>query len=135
MCGNGAGARRANELSIAIADLGITPRQIADIIAMREAGSISAQGAEQLFGLACESADSAQELAARTSLIVSNDQGQLEAWVDAAIAANKQAADDVRAGKMAAIGRIVGAVLKQAGGSVDGKAAQAMIMKRIGSDA
>jgi hypothetical protein len=36
---------------------------------------------------------------------------------------------------MAAIGRIVGAVVKQAGGSVDGKAAQAMIMKRIGSDA
>ena len=102
---------------------------------MREAGSISAQGAEQLFGLACESSDSAQELAARASLIVSNDQGQLEAWVDAAIAANKQAADDVRAGKMAAIGRIVGAVVKQAGGSVDGKAAQAMIMKRIGSDA
>ena len=130
-----AGARRANELSIAIADLGITPRQIADIIAMREAGSISAQGAEQLFGLACESSDSAQELAASASLIVSNDQGQLEAWVDAAIAANKQAADDVRAGKMAAIGRIVGAVVKQAGGSVDGKAAQAMIMKRIGSEA
>lgn len=130
-----AGARRANELSIAIADLGITPRQIADIIAMREAGSISAQGAEQLFGLACESADTAQELAQRAGLIVTNDQGQLEAWVDAAIAANKQAADDVRAGKMAAIGRIVGAVVKQAGGSVDGKAAQAMIMKRIGSDA
>ncbi len=130
-----AGARRANELSIAIADLGITPRQIAEIIAMRESGSISAQGSEQLFSLACESPDAAQELAQRAGLIVSNDQGQLEAWVDAAIAANTQAAADVRAGKMAAIGRIVGAVVKQAGGSVDGKAAQAMIMKRIGRDA
>jgi Asp-tRNA(Asn)/Glu-tRNA(Gln) amidotransferase B subunit len=34
---------------------------------------------------------------------------------------------------MAAIGRIVGAVVKQAGGSVDGKVVQAAILKRLGS--
>ncbi len=127
-----AGARRANELGKTVADLGITPRQVAQIIALREAGSISAQGADQLFGLACESPLDASQLAESAGILVSNDQGQLEAWVDAAIAANPQPAEDVRSGKLAAIGRIVGAVLKQSGGSVDGKAATAMILKRLG---
>ncbi len=127
-----AGARRANESGKSVAQLGITPGQIAELVAMRESGSISAQGADQLFGLACESSDSVSEIATRAGLLVSNDQGQLEAWVDAAIAANAQAAEDVRAGKLAAIGRIVGSVVKAAGGSVDGKAAQAMIIKRLG---
>ena len=65
-------------------------------------------------------------------LLAVQDDGQLIAWVDAAIAANAQAADDVRAGKMAAIGRLVGAVMKQAGGAVDGKRAQACILSRLG---
>lgn len=129
-----AGARRANEKGIAVVDLGITPRQVADIIALRVAGSLSAQGADQLFGITCDSQDAAGDLASRAGLLVSNDAGQMQAWVDAAIAANAQAAEDVRSGKMAAIGRIVGAVVKQAGGSVDGKAAQAMILRRLGRE-
>ena len=126
-----AGARRANERGVGVEVLGITPAQVAQIVAMRESGAISAQGADQLFGLACESPKCAADLAATAGLLVSTDQGELEGWVDAAIAANTQAADDVRAGKMAAIGRIVGAVVKQAGGSVDGKTAQAMILARL----
>ncbi len=127
-----AGSRHANERGVAVCDLGITPQQIAQIVAMREASELSAQGADQLFGLACSSPQSARELAVEAGLLVSNDSGQLDAWVDAAIAANAQAAADVRSGKMAAIGRIVGAVVKQAGGSVDGKAAQVVILKRLG---
>ena len=130
-----AGSRHANERGVEVWDLGITPQQIAQIVAMRDAGEISAQGADQLFGLSCSSTESARALAAAAGLLVSNDSGQLEAWVDAAIAANAQAAADVRSGKMAAIGRIVGAVVKQAGGSVDGKAAQAVILKRLGGSA
>lgn len=127
-----AGARRANEKGVPVGKLGITPAQIAGIIDLRESGSISAQAADQLFGHCCESPDDPRDIAARAGLLIAKDDGQLEKWVDAAIAANAQAAQDVRAGKMAAIGRIVGAVVKQAGGSVDGKAAQAMILKRLG---
>jgi len=64
--------------------------------------------------------------------IVVRDEGQLNAWVDAAIAANEQAANDVRAGKMAAIGRIVGAVMKLSGGKVDAKSVNDAIKARLG---
>ena len=127
-----AGAKHANERGVALAKLGITPAQVAGIVALRDAGAISAQGVDQLFGLACDSSEDPQALAASAGLLVANDEGQLTQWTDAAIAANAQASADVRAGKMAAIGRIVGAVVKQGGGSVDGKAATAMILKRLG---
>ncbi len=128
-----AGARRANETGVAVHELGISPRAVARIVALRESGRVSAQGADQLFGLACSDGDDVEAMAEKHGLLVSNDVGQLDAWVDAAIAANAQAAADVRSGKMAAIGRIVGAVVKQSGGSVDGKAVQAAILKRLGS--
>jgi len=128
-----AGARRANETGVAVHELGISPCAVARIVALREAGRVSAQGADQLFGLACSDGDDVEAMAEKNGLLVSNDAGQLDAWVDAAIATNAQAAADVRAGKMAAIGRIVGAVVKQSGGGVDGKAVQAAILKRLGS--
>jgi len=127
-----AGARRANETGVAVHELGISPRAVARIVALRESGRVSAQGADQLFGMACTDGDDVDTMAEKNGLLVSNDTGQLDAWVDAAIAAHAQAAADVRAGKMAAIGRIVGAVVKQSGGSVDGKAVQAAILKRLG---
>jgi Asp-tRNA(Asn)/Glu-tRNA(Gln) amidotransferase B subunit len=51
--------------------------------------------------------------------------------VDQAIAANAQASADVRAGKMAAIGRIVGAVMKLAGGKADAKTVNERILARL----
>jgi Asp-tRNA(Asn)/Glu-tRNA(Gln) amidotransferase B subunit len=41
----------------------------------------------------------------------------------------------VRAGKGAAIGRIVGAVMKLAGGKADAKTVNERIMRRLGGDA
>jgi aspartyl-tRNA(Asn)/glutamyl-tRNA(Gln) amidotransferase subunit B len=125
-------ARRANETGSAIERLGIAPAQVAAIVALREAGEVSAQSADLLLARCCESSEQPKEIAEREGLLVKRDEGQLMAWVDAAIAANSQAAADVRSGKLAAIGRIVGAVVKQAGGSVDGKAAQEAILRRLG---
>ena len=126
-----AAARRANEVGTTVERLGITPVQVAKVAALREGGLISAQSADALLGHCCATDEDPESIARREGLLVQRDEGQLQAWVDAAIAAHEQAASDVRAGKMAAIGRIVGAVVKQAGGSVDGKAAQEAIVKRL----
>ena len=75
--------------------------------------------------------DAATDAAERLGLLVVQDDASLDAWVDQAIAANPQAAADVRAGKGAAIGRIVGAVMKLAGGKADAKAVNARIMQRL----
>jgi aspartyl-tRNA(Asn)/glutamyl-tRNA(Gln) amidotransferase subunit B len=126
------GLKYANERGVALAGAGISPAQLAGILALRESGDLPAQSVDALFAELCAGDGDAREVAQRMGLLAVQDDGQLIAWVDAAIAANAQAADDVRAGKMAAIGRLVGAVMKQAGGAVDGKRAQACILSRLG---
>jgi aspartyl-tRNA(Asn)/glutamyl-tRNA(Gln) amidotransferase subunit B len=61
------------------------------------------------------------------------DTGELEQIVERAIASNQDAVDKVRAGKVQAIGAIVGAVMRETKGRADGGEVQRMIRERIGS--
>jgi len=129
-----AGAKRANERGVAIESLGITPAQVAEVISLREMNSIGPQAADQLFGLLCEHGDAAvtaSTLAERNGLSQVRDEGQLDAWVAAAIEAQPQAAADVAAGKVAAVGRLVGHVMKLSGGKADAKAINEKLMAKL----
>jgi aspartyl-tRNA(Asn)/glutamyl-tRNA(Gln) amidotransferase subunit B len=126
------GAKHANERGTGVHAIGISAAQVAGILGLREQGAIGPQAVDPLFGALCGSDEGAKTAAERLGLIVVRDEGQLNAWVDAAIAANEQAANDVRAGKMAAIGRIVGAVMKLSGGKVDAKSVNDAIKARLG---
>ena len=124
-------AKRANESGCGVHQLGISADQIAGVIKLREADELGTQSIDALLALLSGSDDSARELAEREGLLVIVDESQLDAWCDEAIAANEQAAEDVRNGKMAAIGRLVGHVMKSSGGSVDAKSVQAGLRKKL----
>ena len=147
------GAKRANERSsvaaiedadsdaaspasaVLISDLGITAHAVGALTALREAGSVSAAGADELFGLLCEpdNRDTPPEsLAQSRGLLLVRDDAAIDAWVQQAIDANPQAAADVRAGKEAAAGRIVGAAAKLAAGKADAAELRKRIMAALG---
>jgi len=128
------GAKFANERGAALHALGVSPTQVAEIMALREKGTIGPQVADQLYGLLCEPAHagaSPAALAESMGLVQVRDEGQLDAWVDDAIKAQPQAAADVAAGKMAAIGRLVGHVMKLSGGKADAKAINEKLAARL----
>ncbi|NUQ69051.1 MAG: hypothetical protein HUU18_12355, partial [Phycisphaerales bacterium] len=90
------------------------------------------QGVEPLFDAMCERPEAtAEQLAAELGLLVEQDATAVEAWVDRAIAENPQAADDVRAGKAAAAGRIIGAAMKHAAGAADAKQLREIVLKKL----
>jgi aspartyl-tRNA(Asn)/glutamyl-tRNA(Gln) amidotransferase subunit B len=125
-------AKHANERGVELSALGLAPAQIAGILALREAGAIGPQAVDPLIGgLLAETGAEPKSVAEKLGLVVVRDEGQLNAWVDAAIAANEAAANDVRSGKMAAIGRIVGAVMKLSGGKVDAKSVNEAILRKL----
>ena len=128
-------SKRANELGCPLERAGLSPAQVAGIVALRESGTLGAQNVDALVAAISGSAESPQDAAARLGLRVVQDDSALDAWVDQAIAANPQAAADVRAGKAAAIGRIVGAAMKLAGGKADAKTVNARIMQRLSGGA
>ena len=127
-----AGAKRANERGCGVHELGIDAAQIASVLALREQGTIGPQAADTLFGLLCATKDAALAVAESNGLLVVRDEGKLMEWVDAAIAANAQAADDVRAGKMAAMGRLVGAVMRLSGGKAEAGSVTDALKSKLG---
>ncbi|MCB9838506.1 MAG: Asp-tRNA(Asn)/Glu-tRNA(Gln) amidotransferase subunit GatB [Phycisphaeraceae bacterium] len=128
------GARRANERGVLTNELGITPAQVAGIIALRQADEIGSSAADDLFGILCESEAEARAEAERHNLLQVRDEGAMQAWVDAALGdpANAKVVEDIRGGKMSAIGRLIGAVMKASGGQADAKLAQAKIKETLG---
>ncbi|MBL9031694.1 MAG: Asp-tRNA(Asn)/Glu-tRNA(Gln) amidotransferase subunit GatB [Phycisphaerae bacterium] len=121
------GLKRANERGIAVHDLGLHPAEIAELGSLRERGLLGSNAADELFGLLadrpCASGPrSVESLARERSLLTLRDDAALDAWCRAAIAAHPKAADDVRAGKPAAIGRLVGEAMKASAGRGDAAA-------------
>jgi aspartyl-tRNA(Asn)/glutamyl-tRNA(Gln) amidotransferase subunit B len=126
-----AGARRANERSRGVHELGITPEQIAQIIELRATNAIGSSAADELFGLLCETDEHAETVAKERGLLQVRDESQLDAWVAQAIAAQPQAAQDFAAGKDAAMGRLVGQVMNLSGGQADAQTVQEKLRARL----
>jgi len=126
-------SKLANERGCLVCDLSITPPQIAQVDQLQKDSKISSNGADQLYALciAAESHAVPEELAQEHNLIQVSDEGALDEWVAAAIEAEPQAADDVRQGKMAAIGRLVGTVMKLSKGQANPKAVQQKLREKL----
>jgi aspartyl-tRNA(Asn)/glutamyl-tRNA(Gln) amidotransferase subunit B len=74
--------------------------------------------------------DPDQVVEARDLAVVS-DEGALNAAIDEAIAANPDVVAKVRAGKVAAVGPLVGAVRKATGGQADAARVRELILARL----
>ncbi len=125
-------ARLANERGCLIDQLGLEAAQVAGVVALRSEDRIGAQSIDPLLVRLSETDEPADAAAELAGMLVVRDDSQLEQWCLAAIEANAQAADDVRSGKMAAIGRLMGHVMKASGGSADAKVVQAKLRELLG---
>jgi aspartyl-tRNA(Asn)/glutamyl-tRNA(Gln) amidotransferase subunit B len=127
-------AKRANELGVEIAELGLSAGQIAAILALREKGTIGAQAVDPLLAelTAGSRGGDPQATAERLGLLQVRDEAAIDAWVAAAIEQNPQSVADLKAGKAAAVGRIVGAAMKLSGGTADAKELPKRIRAALG---
>jgi aspartyl-tRNA(Asn)/glutamyl-tRNA(Gln) amidotransferase subunit B len=107
------------------------PAIMAALITLVEAGRVArivAKGAcDELFAAGEEPA----AFFARRGMLQERDDTRLAAWVAAALAAEPRAAADVRGGKTAAIGRLVGCAMKLSGGAADPKAVREEIIRQL----
>ena len=61
-----------------------------------------------------------------------SDAGQLEAWVKAAMDANPKAVADYQKGNKAAVGALVGGVMKMSKGKANPKMVSQLLIKMLG---
>jgi aspartyl-tRNA(Asn)/glutamyl-tRNA(Gln) amidotransferase subunit B len=111
-----------------------TPEAVAVLAGLVEARTIShGAGKQVLAKLVSEGGDPA-EIVEREGLAQISDTSELEGIVDRAIEAESEAAEQVRAGNEKAIGRIVGAVMKETKGRADGGAVTKLIHERLAAN-
>ena len=125
-------AQTANEREIDAADLGISPAQVARVVALVADGSLSSALARQVVDGVLSTGSDVDALIAERGLKVVSDTGALSAAADDAIAANPDVAEKVRGGKVAAVGPLVGAVMRATRGQADAASVRTILLERLG---
>ncbi len=126
-------ARRSNDSGVPLDDLGMDAAGVARIEELIAQGSLNDKMARQVIDGILAGEGTADEVVAARGLVLVSDDGVLNVAVDEAIAANPGVADKVRDGKVAAVGALVGAVMKATRGQADAGRVKELLLERLGA--
>ncbi len=124
-------ARRANELGVDLAELGVTPHQVAEVQRLVDEGKLTDKLARTVLEGVLNGEGSPAQVMADRGLGVVSDTGALTKAVDEAIASNPDIAAKIREGKVEAAGVLIGAIMKSTRGQADAKAVRELILARL----
>jgi aspartyl-tRNA(Asn)/glutamyl-tRNA(Gln) amidotransferase subunit B len=110
----------------------LTPAALSELVAMVERKALSQSAAKEVLAELTRSGGQPKDVIEQKGLAPIADSGELEAAVERAIESNAAAVEKVRAGKMQAIGAIVGAVMKETKGRADGGEVQRLVKEKLG---
>ena len=116
-------AKNLNAEGIAIANSPVKAEKLAGLIELINKGTISSKIAKTVFDEMWKTGDDAAKIVQDKGLVQITDTKEIEAIVDAVLAANQKAVEDYKGGNAKAIGALVGQVMKQS----KGKANPAMV--------
>ena len=124
-------AARANDQGVAPTELGVTPADVAELLGLIASGTLtSALGRQALDGVIAGEGGVSDVVAARGLAVVSDDSALAEA-IDAALAAQPDAAQKVRDGNQGALGPLIGAAMKATGGKADAAKVRQLLLARL----
>src|SRR5439155_10760326 len=106
----------ANERNVSVHGLRIDPPRLAQVSAMIDQNQLAASSALALLRELSQQETDVQALAEKLGLTQVSDASAIDAAIETAIAANPKAVADFKSGKQAAMGSLVGAVMKGAKG-------------------
>ena len=118
---------RLNADGKSVAQSPVAAAHLGGLAALLASGTLSSKGAKDVFARMWKSGKDPKALVDELGLSQVSDDKQVMEWVRQALAANPKAAADLRGGKDAAIGSIVGGVMKLS----KGKANPALVNKLI----
>lgn len=131
---NGPLRQLANEQQIDVSELKITSEQIAGIIQLIEEGKVnfSIASSKILPALISNENATALDIATKENLLQTSDTGELEAWIDEALASMPDKVKEYQKGKKGLIGLFVGQVKKISKGKADPKITTELLQKKLG---
>jgi aspartyl-tRNA(Asn)/glutamyl-tRNA(Gln) amidotransferase subunit B len=125
-------SRRLNAQETSIEASPVSAAQLATLVGRIADGTVSNNGARQVFEALWNGAADVDAVIAEKGLKQMADTGALEAIVAQVIAANAKSVDEFRAGKEKALNALVGQVMKASQGKANPAQATALLKAKIG---
>ncbi|MGH3930244.1 MAG: Asp-tRNA(Asn)/Glu-tRNA(Gln) amidotransferase subunit GatB [Pseudonocardiaceae bacterium] len=125
-------SQQANSRGTELAELPVTPQQVARVVALVAEGALTNKLARQVIDGVLEGEGEPDEIVTARGLAVVSDDSALAAAVEEALAAAPDIADKIRGGKVQAASAIVGAVMKATRGQADAARVRELILARCG---
>jgi aspartyl-tRNA(Asn)/glutamyl-tRNA(Gln) amidotransferase subunit B len=122
--------QQANARGLELAELAITPKQVARVVGLVAEGALTNNLARQVVDGVLAGEGEPDDVVATRGLAVVSDESSLTAAVEQALAAQPDIAAKIRGGKVAAAGAIVGAVMKATGGQANAQRVRELVLAR-----
>jgi aspartyl-tRNA(Asn)/glutamyl-tRNA(Gln) amidotransferase subunit B len=124
-------SRRLNAAEQGIEQCPVTPAALAALITRVHDGTLSNNGARQVFDALWAGDADVDAVIAAKGLAQLSDAGELEAIVDQVLAANPRSIEEYRSGKAKAFNALVGQVMKASGGKANPALAGELLKRRL----
>ncbi|ABM93048.1 Asp-tRNA(Asn)/Glu-tRNA(Gln) amidotransferase subunit GatB [Methylibium petroleiphilum] len=125
-------SRRLNAEELGIDASPVSPATLAALIARIADGTISNNGAKQVFDALWNGETDVDAVISAKGLKQMSDSGELSAIVDAVLAANPKSVDEYRAGKDKAFNALVGQAMKASKGKANPTQLSELLKKKLG---
>ena len=116
---------------VTIADIKVKPEQLAELLQLITAGSISANTGKEVFGKMMATGKTAREIVAAEGLSQVSDTSSLKPIVDQVLSQNPQEWARLKGGEQKLIGFFVGQIMKMSQGKANPKIIQDLIQKKL----
>ncbi len=123
---------KAKEREVALDELPITPKQVAEVAGLVEAKTINNKVAKQVVDFVLAGEGEPAQIVETKGLGMVSDDSALQSEVDKALAANPDIAEKIRSGKVQAAGKVVGDVMKATRGQADAARVRELVLAACG---
>ena len=125
-------SRIANDKETAVAELSITPADVAEIVALVNKGDLTDKLARQVVEGVIAGEGSPAEVVTKRGIKVVNDDGALMTAIEKVCADQPDTAQKVRDGHIPAAGALIGAVMKETKGQADAARVRELLLGHLG---
>ncbi len=113
-------------------DVTFSPENLAKLIKLAEDKTINNNVAKEVFAKVFDEDIDPEKYVADNGLGAVNDEGELKAVIEKVIAANPKSVEDINAGKVKAMGFLVGQTMKEMKGKADPGTVNALLREHFG---
>ncbi len=120
-----------NERNISIEEFELAPEQLAELVALEDEDTITAQAARDVLPEMIETGKDASTLVEEMGLEAISGEDELAPVVEQAMEEAPDAVEDYRAGQKKAIGALIGQVMRLSQGQADPQKARALLEEKL----